>query len=161
MIAKCLLAMSLALSGQQDCLGHTKWLFLQPTIQKPPIIVQYTIQKHDLASTLRGWIRLYRITAYNPNSGQTDRTPNIASCGRVRSGTIALSRDLFYRNGKKRCGEKVKLSYLSAGRWVYESWVVWDTMNARFSHSADRMIGRSRAAAMAFGVRQGRLQFTQ
>jgi hypothetical protein len=161
MIAKCLLAMSLALSGQHDCLGHTKWLFLKPTIPKSPIIAKYTIQKHNLTSTLRGWIRLYRITAYNPNSGQTDRTPNIASCGRVRSGTIALSRDLFYRHGVKRCGEKVKLFYLISGKWVYETWTIWDTMSARFSRSADRMIGTNRTAAMAFGVRQGQIQFTQ
>lgn len=137
------------------------WLFLKPTIQKTSILDKYGVQKRRNYPTLRGWIKLYRITAYNPNSGQTDRSPNIASCGLVRPGTIALSRDLFYRNGRKRCGEKVRLAYLMSGRWVYESWTIWDTMNSRFHRSADRMIGRSRAAAIAFGVRQGRIQFAQ
>jgi 3D (Asp-Asp-Asp) domain-containing protein len=96
-----------------------------------------------------------KVTAYTANASETDSTPWLAACGVVKANTVALSRDLFYRSGKRRCGEKVVL-LLPGGR--RETRVVWDTMARRHWRTVDRLVA-SRREALAFGVRQGVLIF--
>ncbi len=80
-----------------------------------------------------------RITYYNLVPAQTDSTPDIGSCGhrehfeRIGYVLVALSRDLFYKNGSKRCGELVTI-YI--GHTVYRG-IVWDTTHGRFRRTVD------------------------
>lgn len=100
-----------------------------------------------------GRLRLNRITAYTPSDSSTR-----ASCGTVRGDGIAVSRDLFYKNGKKRCGELVQISYKVNGRTVTRKKVIWDTMNSRYYRAADIFMYSS-SDARKFGVKTGTIKF--
>ncbi len=83
------------------------------------------------------------ITYYHPVYWQTDSTPELASCGWIKDAKpwpgeklVALSRDLFYRNGHKRCSEHV-IIILDGGSVMHG--YVYDTMNVRFKQRVDIM----------------------
>ena len=83
------------------------------------------------------------VTYYHPVWWQTDDTPFLASCGPLDEAPkwqgeriVALSRDLFFKDGHKRCGEHVVL--VLKGHGVIHG-VVWDTMNSRFRRYVDVM----------------------
>lgn len=85
-------------------------------------------------------LNIDRISFYNPVPAQTDATPEYSSCGPNKEKQIALSRDLFFdENGSKHlCGKKV-LIVTDRGE-VFEDYIIWDTMNARFSNTVDIML---------------------
>jgi len=115
-----------------------KSLIVHPTAQLPPII------------------RLRRITAYNPVENQTDSSPSIASCGPNLPHQVALSQDLFFRNGKKLCGIKVAV-YDNNGKLLMKG-IVWDTMNPRYTKAVDILL-KGTTKAFKFGVHTGYLVF--
>jgi 3D (Asp-Asp-Asp) domain-containing protein len=85
------------------------------------------------------------VTAYNPEEDQCDEDPYVAaSMRRVRSGTIAVSRDLF-RQGWV-FGRKVRIE----GLGIFE---INDLMNKRFSNRIDVFMW-DRNQAEAFGRRR-------
>lgn len=97
---------------------------------------------------------LGRISAYSPQE-----SPGRMSCGRARFDAVAVSRDLFYKNGKKRCGEVVVISYRDkSGRTRSVQKVIWDAMNARFNRAADIYMP-SYMDAVSFGIKFGKLRF--
>jgi 3D (Asp-Asp-Asp) domain-containing protein len=98
-------------------------------------------------------VRLTRVSAYNAHPSQTDSTPNIAACGRIRANMIAVSRDIFQRG--RRCGQWVTV-VLRSGQRIRA--VIWDTMNARYRNAADILLYSSRDARR-FGVQRGWLEF--
>jgi 3D (Asp-Asp-Asp) domain-containing protein len=103
-------------------------------------------------------IPLNRISFYTLSSQETDNDPLTTSCGKlkeVKETVIALSRDLFFSNGKKICGKKVKI-YLS-NESVIEG-IVYDTMHSRYSNTADILVS-SRKKAFSLGVFDGYLEF--
>lgn len=105
-------------------------------------------------------VPLRRITAYNPVPRQTDGDPNISSCGPNLPKQIALSRDLFFneRGVKHLCGTRVTL--VTSSGMVFHNYVINDTMNARFSETADVMFpGTDEADAIRFGAQDGFLVF--
>ena len=76
------------------------------------------------------------VTAYNAVPEQTDSDPHIASCGplaAVQGPVVALSRDLFFRDGRKQCGDLV---IVQVGEVTIVA-TVWDTMAARFTNRVD------------------------
>jgi len=74
-------------------------------------------------------VRNVTVTAYNPTTSQCDEDPLIAaSMRKVRSGTIAVSRDLF--NQGWVFGRKVRIE----GLGIFE---INDLMNKRFSQRID------------------------
>lgn len=86
------------------------------------------------------------VSAYNPLVGQTDSTPFItASMQRVRSGIIALSRDIEKSFGLE-FGDKVHL--LGLGTFEFQ-----DRMNKRWKRRADVFMW-SKKAALRFGRQQ-------
>ena len=96
-------------------------------------------------------------TAYNSTPGQTDATPFITATGtRVRSGVVALSRDLL---GRFPYGTRLSIEDLS-GRYSDtlrgRVFVVEDTMNVRIGNTVDVWMG-SRGEAMAWGNRNVRI----
>lgn len=93
------------------------------------------------------------LTAYTASAAETDSTPELSACGRTRANQIALSRDLF--RVKYHCGDQVRVYRPDTGRW--HTYVVWDTMNARYTRRADILMS-SRTAALNFGRRTGQLQ---
>ncbi len=99
-------------------------------------------------------IHLRRITAYTSSSGETDSRPLIAACGPIRSGTIAVSRDLFYSHGRRRCGDKATIT---TARGERIKGVIWDTMAVRWRKAADIFV-RSRSTALKFGVQRGAIE---
>lgn len=83
-----------------------------------------------------------RVTYYNLVQSQTDDTPEVGSCGHVGTWReklkpgwylVAVSRDLFYREGSKRCGDVIKIVI---GDEVIMG-VVWDTTHRRFVRTVD------------------------
>ena len=97
---------------------------------------------------------LGRISAYSPQE-----SPGRMSCGRARVDAVAVSRDLFYKNGKKRCGELVVVSYRDkSGRTRSVQRVIWDAMNRRFYRSADLYLP-SYNEAIRFGIKTGTIKF--
>ena len=74
-------------------------------------------------------VRTVTVTAYNPTTDQCDADPLIAaSMRKVRSGTIAVSRDLF--NQGWVFGRKVRIE----GYGIFE---INDLMNKRFTQRID------------------------
>lgn len=79
------------------------------------------------------------VTVYWAVAAQTDDAPHIAACGPNLKPwkQFAVSRDLFYRDGKRRCGEAIRVR-LSDGRIV--SGVINDTMAARWTKRVDILV---------------------
>lgn len=125
----------------------------------PPTPIQ--LSRPEPTVQVLGSVPLQRISAYNPLPWQTDADPYTSSCGPNRPDQIALSQDLFFENGRKICGTEVTLLVVEEGR-VVESYdrVVWDTMNIRYTATADMYLPEDRVEeAMAWGVRRGLLVF--
>jgi 3D (Asp-Asp-Asp) domain-containing protein len=100
---------------------------------------------------------LVHSTAYNSTPGQTDSTPYITATGtRVRSGVVALSRDLLGRfpYGTRISIEDMSGRYSSALRG--RVFIVEDTMHPRIANTVDVWMG-SRGEAMAWGARTIRI----
>ncbi len=96
-------------------------------------------------------------TAYNSTPGQTDSSPYITATGtRVRSGVVALSRDLLARfpYGTRITIEDLSGRYSSVLRG--RVFVVEDTMHPRIGNTVDVWMG-SRSEAMAWGARNIRI----
>lgn len=105
-------------------------------------------------------IDLRRISAYNPVARQTDGSPNISSCGPNLERQIAVSQDLFFDdNGRKHlCG--VTVTVVTDRGEVFEDYVIWDTMNPRYTRTADILIpSTDEARAFRFGITPGTLYF--
>jgi hypothetical protein len=101
-------------------------------------------------------IPIQRISAYNPVPRQTDGDPSISSCGPNKPNQIAVSRDMFFdENGRKHlCGTIVTV-FTERGE-VFENYVIWDTMNSRYSNTVDIMIpSTDESLAFSFGVTSG------
>ncbi len=96
-------------------------------------------------------------TAYNSTLGQTDSTPFITATGtRVRSGVVALSRDLL---GRFPYGTRITIEDLSGRYSSYlrgRVFVVEDTMHPRIGNTVDVWMG-SRGEALAWGSRNIRI----
>lgn len=103
-------------------------------------------------------IPLIRISAYNPVPGQTWGDPNVSSCGPNLEKQIAVSRDLFFdEHGKKHlCG--VRVTVITDRGEEFQDYVIWDTMNPRYTNTADILIPEvDESKAFAFGVTTGQL----
>lgn len=99
---------------------------------------------------------IQRISAYNPVPRQTDDDPNISSCGPNKPNQIAVSRDLFFdENGRKHlCGKAVTI--MTDRGEVFEDYIIWDTMNPRYSNTVDIMIpSEDESLAFSFGITTG------
>ena len=100
-------------------------------------------------------------TAYNSTPGQTDSTPFITATGtRVRSGVVALSRDLL---GRFPYGTRLTIEDLSGRYSSYlrgRVFIVEDTMNVRIGNTVDLWMG-SRREAMSWGNRSIRITAVQ
>ncbi|GGJ60307.1 3D domain-containing protein [Deinococcus aquiradiocola] len=100
-------------------------------------------------------------TAYNSTPGQTDATPYITATGtRVRSGVVALSRDLLARFPY---GTRITIEDLSGRYSSYlrgRVFVVEDTMHPRIGNTVDVWMG-SRSEALAWGSRNIRITAVQ
>lgn len=120
------------------------------TTHEPRPVPPPDVQIHIVDSKI---IELDRVTAYNAVSQQTDSSPEIASCGRNVKNQIALSQDLFFDDyGRKYlCGVEAFL-VLESGD-VHQV-VIYDTMNRRFSKTADLLLD-DYEEALAFGVQRG------
>lgn len=103
-------------------------------------------------------VPLYRVSAYNPVPRQTDGDPTISSCGPNRERQIAVSRDLFFdENGRKHLCGVVATVVTNRGE-VFEDYVIWDTMNPRYTNTADILFPTlDESVAYAFGITQGTL----
>ncbi|GMA15026.1 hypothetical protein E5F05_11950 [Deinococcus metallilatus] len=117
------------------------------------------LAQEDLArsTTRTGRSAVVRATAYNSTPGQTDATPFITATGtRVRSGVVALSRDMLrlFPYGSKIMIEDLSGRYnnLFRGR----VFTVEDTMAARKTGSLDVWMS-TRSQAIQFGARQVRI----
>lgn len=96
-------------------------------------------------------------TAYNSAPNQTDSSPYVTATGtRVRSGVVALSRDLLARfpYGTRITIEDLSGRYGSVLRG--RVFVVEDTMHPRIGNTVDVWMG-SRSEAMAWGTRNIRI----
>ncbi len=100
-------------------------------------------------------------TAYNSARGQTDATPFVTATGtRVRSGVVALSRDLL---GRFPYGTRLTIEDLSGRYSGYlrgRVFVVEDTMNVRIGNTLDIWMG-SRGEALSWGSRNVRITALQ
>ena len=100
-------------------------------------------------------------TAYNSTLGQTDSTPFITATGtRVRSGVVALSRDLL---GRFPYGTRLTIEDLSGRYSSYlrgRVFIVEDTMNVRIGNTVDIWMV-SRGEAMSWGNRNIRITAVQ
>lgn len=119
-----------------------------------PAMIQ-VVEQRNISAPPRtgGWLRLSRISAYTASADETDPTPSIAACGRIRPGGIAVSRDLFNRG--RNCGKRITVR---TDRGTYFSGFIWDTMNARYRRTADLLVG-TRVGAFRFGVTKGHIRF--
>lgn len=101
-------------------------------------------------------IPLSRITAYNAVPHQTDADPHISSCGLNKPRQLAISRDLFFDSSgsKYLCG--VRATVITLDGHVFTNYVIWDTMNERFSETAD-VLFIDEDEAWEFGARKGYL----
>ncbi|SKA97758.1 3D (Asp-Asp-Asp) domain-containing protein [Paucidesulfovibrio gracilis DSM 16080] len=92
-------------------------------------------------------VKTVTVTAYNPHEDQCDADPLVAaSMRKVRTGTIAVSRDLFDQGWV--FGKKVRIE----GLGIFE---INDLMNKRFSRSVDVFMW-DESQALSFGRRQAR-----
>lgn len=100
---------------------------------------------------------LGRISAYNAVPSQTEGNPNVSSCGPNQPSQVAVSRDLFFdENGTKHlCGTT---GTIVTYRGEIFDVVIWDTMNPRFTESADILM-TSIDSARQFGITSGFLIF--
>lgn len=100
-------------------------------------------------------------TAYNSTPGQTDSTPFVTATGtRVRSGVVALSRDLL---GRFPYGTRLTIEDLSGRYSSYlrgRVFIVEDTMNVRIGNTVDIWMV-SRGEAMSWGNRNTRITAVQ
>ena len=100
-------------------------------------------------------------TAYNSTPGQTDSTPFVTATGtRVRSGVVALSRNLL---GRFPYGTRLTIEDLSGRYSSYlrgRVFTVEDTMNVRISNTVDIWMV-SRGEAMSWGNRNTRITAVQ
>lgn len=101
-------------------------------------------------------VPLQRISAYNAHVAQTDGDPFTSSCGPNLPGQIAVSRDLLFNEAgsKYLCGRTATI-VTSRGE-VFPDVVVWDTMNARYTLTADILMDEY-SDARAFGITTGTL----
>lgn len=132
-------------------------LYLYQIQPQPPASVEIPVPQPSVHLAQKPAIKLRRVTAYNATHAQTDATPHIASCGLNRDNQIAVSRDILFATGNKRdmCGVKVKI-ILDDGTVI--TGVIWDTMNARYTNTADILM-TDYTAAKNFGVATGILVF--
>ncbi|MGE4291041.1 MAG: 3D domain-containing protein [Desulfovibrio sp.] len=108
------------------------------------LAVTQALQKNLLQSKR---VKSVTITAYNPREEQCDEDPLVAaSMRKVRTGTVAVSRDLFDQGWV--FGRKVRIE----GLGIFE---INDLMNRRFSRSIDVFMW-DEDQATAFGRRQAR-----
>jgi hypothetical protein len=101
-----------------------------------------------------------RISAYNPVPRQTQGDPNVSSCGPNLQNQIAVSRDLFFdsKGRKHLCG--VRVTVVTDRGEVFEDYVIWDTMNARFKNTVDIMFPHTNEdEAFEFGITSGVIYF--
>ena len=92
-------------------------------------------------------VRVVTVTAYNPSEDQTDSDPLIAaSMRKVRSGTIAVSRDLFDQGWV--FGRKVRIE----GLGIFE---INDLMNKRYTQRIDIFMW-DEAQAKRFGKKNAK-----
>ena len=100
-------------------------------------------------------------TAYNSTPGQTDSTPFVTATGtRVRSGVVALSRDLL---GRFPYGTRLTIEDLSGRYSSYlrgRVFIVEDTMNVRIGNTVDVWMV-SWGEAMSWGNRNTRITVVQ
>lgn len=109
-----------------DTLRH-KLVLAEQTAEARRIMVEEArlLQKAKSAPP----VRTVTVTAYNPTTSQCDEDPLIAaSMRKVRSGTIAVSRDLFDQGWV--FGRKVRIE----GLGIFE---INDLMNKRFTQRID------------------------
>jgi 3D (Asp-Asp-Asp) domain-containing protein len=108
------------------------------------LAVTQALQKQLLESKR---VKSVTITAYNPSEEQCDEDPLVAaSMRKVRTGTIAVSRDLFDQGWV--FGRKVRIE----GLGIFE---INDLMNKRYSRSIDVFMWDENQAT-AFGRRKAR-----
>lgn len=92
-------------------------------------------------------VKSVTVTAYNPTEDQCDEDPLVAaSMRKVRTGTVAVSRDLFDQGWV--FGKKVRIE----GMGIFE---INDLMNKRFSRSIDVFMW-DETQAQSFGRREAR-----
>lgn len=91
-----------------------------------------TIPAPSVSVTILPSVDLDRVTYYNAVEAQTDADPHISACGPNRDNQVAVSRDLF--RSSLHCGDEVDV-WLESG--YLGRFVVWDTMNARFTRTLD------------------------
>lgn len=131
---------------------------LQDYPKAPVIKKKYTYKKPKYAFTLN------RISAYTNSRNETDSTPYNTSCGHVndvkKKFIIAVSRDIFFRNGYKwLCGKHATIVYADGTKI---EGVIYDTMNARYRNTADVLIRKSnltiaKKAAFNHGAKVGKI----
>jgi hypothetical protein len=88
------------------------------------------------------------VTYYTSSPRETDSTPYIAACGRVGTGSIAVSEDIWRL---VRCGDIVLLDGVP--------YVVWDRMHGRWRRRVDVWVP-SRGVALRSGRRRGVVTLT-
>jgi len=131
---------------------------LQDYPKAPVIKKKYTYKKPKYT------FELGRISAYTNSRNETDSTPFNTSCGHVNDVKnkfiIALSRDLFFRDGYKwLCGKHATIVYTDGTKI---EGVIYDTMNARYRRTADVLIRKSnitiaKKAAFEHGAKVGKI----
>lgn len=131
---------------------------LQDYPRLPVIKKKYTYKKPKYT------FNLSRISAYTNSRNETDNTPFNTSCGHVNDVKnkfiIALSRDLFFRDGYKwLCGKHATIVYTDGTKI---EGVIYDTMNARYRRTADVLIRKSnitiaKKAAFEHGTKVGKI----
>ena len=98
---------------------------------------------HKLAKNR--WVKQVTVTAYNPTTEQCDEDPHVAaSMRKVRSGTVAVSRDLFDQGWV--FGKKIRIE----GMGIFE---INDLMNKRFENRIDVFMW-DQGKALSFGKKQ-------
>jgi hypothetical protein len=133
-----------------------------PPAAAPPQHLALAYQELASLDVRGSVIELERITAYNPVRRQTNADPSTSSCGPNRPNQIALSRDLFFDEGRKHlCGVEavlISVNPLSGEVVDVRHAVVFDTMSARFNRSADVFMPTTdESSAWAWGVKVGLL----
>jgi 3D (Asp-Asp-Asp) domain-containing protein len=115
----------------------------EASVSRSLLVKEARILEKALAQRER--VKKVTVTAYNPTEDQCDEDPYVAaSMRRVRSGTIAVSRDLFQQGWV--FGRKVRIK----GMGIFE---INDLMNKRFSNRIDVFMW-DRDRAVAFGKRR-------
>lgn len=132
-------------------------MFLNVRNQKVLIPIpspEVVIHEHETDDYVE--VPLHRVSAYNPVPRQTWGDPTVSSCGPNRENQIAVSRDLFFDDeGRKHlCGASVTV--ITERGEVFEDYVIWDTMNPRYSNTADILMPtEDESVAFAFGITRG------